>query len=1288
MLSKLTVVNIKIIPRFTDFSRIILCLIFLGFFSFLHAQELNVPELNNNDYPVIQARYVLTDVTGAKVTDLTLEDVEVTENGDTCEVVYVSNPAEYASRYSILLVFDISGSMNEKRLSIAREAARSLVEEMDLQESEIAITTFNDESYLDSDFTQIHAQINETIEGISQSGGTSYTNAFTSEYSGVFEVMKTARYKKVVVFMTDGLGSVDQEKVLEKAKEDNITVFCSTIELAMPPVLKSIAYGTGGDVFPKVNDAGMARAIYKNLYRHLSATDYGIIRWFTPGSCDERKGVHLKARGTPVSFEYFLPVDSVNRLMVMPPDLFVRQKPVDSIIHRTITLYAPHTSIEITDIAMDKAGVIELDAPEVPFLVDKGSQVPVKINFPINQPPGSSIHLNFSTSNCLYRAGFRLDFGESGKIQVVHPQKNDVYAVGTDTSIQWTGVSPLMPVSLFYKKNTEPWQKIADATGLHYPWTVPMDSASDYQVMAIPKDNAAYEEKLTLPGNLRHTEIMDISGDGSMILTRDNVGMTRVWSTNSTRPLNTFRDAQADFMYFSQDSRSVFSYSGSMIRQKSIFENRSENFIQPSRFKVFGCFPTLYGDEYRLPSDVIHRADKSLVIRNLNTGNMIELAHGDDYPVHAAFCADQKHVVLLNQNYSLDIYNTSSRKMKRLTRKGQLVQKAFASPYGTFIYIEQPDWRGIIETRRGKTVLDMNDAGFIRFSPTGRHVLIFNSVRKIALWDLEHQQKVVDFTKPKYFNFSYHGNRFYFTTDTSLVVCDLGKNKQLVSIPLKIVDDLSMSPSGNELCVIQDGHGKLFTTDNGSVAGIVNKDKELINKAAYSVNNQIFIINSNYSVSILEPASITEAGISDTFSVIAPKPDVIPEYDFGEVPVGQMVERVVPDFIQNQTPFVVMVESLEFQRLTQPFEIVSHPGPYTIEKGKTLPIELRFSPPESRPFTDTLMIKTPGGYLYTKITGQGIKSPIKTNQKDIDFGKVKLNEAKDTALIVISNISEKQIQISNLEIAGQGDFKLRQEPVFPILLQAKESLTLRLRFSPRYAGRRNGAFKITVSRLPKPVMVRLFGEGVGQSKIVLSGITKSTVDSSVIKALVLCRNIVTGNRVHQDSSTSAGIFNVELLPGGNYLFHAEKEGYISSSESIDLTHNQFPDTIHRTIWLTRTEPGNSFHSQGVFFEFAKSEILPSSADELDRIFQWLKKNPDIRIEIQGHTDAVGSDEYNMQLSLARARAVQAHLNDHGISLTRLLTKGFGEIKPVATNDTEEGRQMNRRVEFVILGKKR
>jgi outer membrane protein OmpA-like peptidoglycan-associated protein len=110
-----------------------------------------------------------------------------------------------------------------------------------------------------------------------------------------------------------------------------------------------------------------------------------------------------------------------------------------------------------------------------------------------------------------------------------------------------------------------------------------------------------------------------------------------------------------------------------------------------------------------------------------------------------------------------------------------------------------------------------------------------------------------------------------------------------------------------------------------------------------------------------------------------------------------------------------------------------------------------------------------------------------------------------------------------------------------------------------------------------------------------------------------------------------------------------------------------------------------FALEKIYFEFAKADIKRESFGILDEVARVLLENPEIgRVRVEGHTDSVGSDEYNQILSQARVESVRRYLIKKKVSAERLEAVGFGESKPIATNDTPEGREKNRRVEFVLI----
>ncbi|MBN4065935.1 OmpA family protein [Candidatus Amoebophilus asiaticus] len=169
------------------------------------------------------------------------------------------------------------------------------------------------------------------------------------------------------------------------------------------------------------------------------------------------------------------------------------------------------------------------------------------------------------------------------------------------------------------------------------------------------------------------------------------------------------------------------------------------------------------------------------------------------------------------------------------------------------------------------------------------------------------------------------------------------------------------------------------------------------------------------------------------------------------------------------------------------------------------------------------------------------------------------------------------------------------------------------------------------------------------------------------------------------SNSKTGKYLVTLPSGKNYGISVKKKGYLFHSENFDIPHSEDYQEIEKNIELNLLTVGSKVVLNNIFFDIDKATLKSASIAELQQVIKFLKENTKLRIEISGHTDDVGSDSYNQKLSEERALAVVQYLIKLGISKTRLIGKGYGETKPIATNKSEKGRQLNRRTEFEIVG---
>jgi outer membrane protein OmpA-like peptidoglycan-associated protein/tetratricopeptide (TPR) repeat protein len=171
-----------------------------------------------------------------------------------------------------------------------------------------------------------------------------------------------------------------------------------------------------------------------------------------------------------------------------------------------------------------------------------------------------------------------------------------------------------------------------------------------------------------------------------------------------------------------------------------------------------------------------------------------------------------------------------------------------------------------------------------------------------------------------------------------------------------------------------------------------------------------------------------------------------------------------------------------------------------------------------------------------------------------------------------------------------------------------------------------------------------------------------------------------------NSHPETGAFLISLPGGKNYGIAVKAEDYLFHSENINISEATVSREIINDIKLKKVEVGETIVLNNIFFDTGAATLRPESYVELGVLFRLMTENPSLKIQISGHTDNVGSASINKRLSEQRAGAVVNFLIGRGISNDRLTFKGFGFEKPIASNETAEGRQMNRRTEFEITEK--
>ena len=284
---------------------------------------------------------------------------------------------------------------------------------------------------------------------------------------------------------------------------------------------------------------------------------------------------------------------------------------------------------------------------------------------------------------------------------------------------------------------------------------------------------------------------------------------------------------------------------------------------------------------------------------------------------------------------------------------------------------------------------------------------------------------------------------------------------------------------------------------------------------------------------------------------------------------------------------------------------------------------------------------------------------------------VVLNE-KNNQSIPSSNVvlTIKEVKPFNFKSGANGKFETRipETDQFVVNASADNFLPKEQTFTVPKLG---GDTTLTVEILLAPIAKKLIITGT-----VFDKKTESPINAKVD---VVLKSRKTSSKVEAPN----GKYEKEISVLGWYILNASAEGYLNGSDSVKVNSEEDTPVI-KDIYLQKIEVGLTVRLKNIYFDYNKTTLKKESFIELNKVVDFLKQNAHVEIEIAGHTDSDGTDESNNTLSQGRSQAVVDYIISQGIDRSRLTAHGYGESKPIDTNDTEAGRANNRRVEFTVL----
>ncbi len=999
------------------------------------AQSLSVVEIDTTDYPRMKAKFYATGTDGKGVYDIKPSDFVIYEDGKSRPIISVVCPQPTAVQpISAVLTVDISYSMQGKNMELAKTAAKAFVELMPLENSECAISSFDQNSYLNLDFSTNRNLILGTIDNLKPTGYTEYNPAFTAPKTGALSIAKNGKHKKVVVFLTDGQSTGNQQKIIDEAKANNVTVYCITVGFAAPDILRNVATQTGGICYENINTNEEARNIYKKILQQSTGAVPSEVVWEAGQSCQATQNLdfNVPTKNLRSAMPFRTPSASIIQFSFKPRGLKFPKVRMGSYKDTVLTFTSKTRDITITGIESSNEYISS--TAKFPFVVPKGESRKVPIRFQPKDTVSAFAKLDIKDDGCnnisIYTSGGYRAKRKGISLKVASPNGGEIMYVGDEHPITWKGLMPSENVALELSTDAgKTWRNINEgAKYLKYQWAVPNAPSSQALVRARKVPQVSKPEFFKWRTNISskiidnsNIENMMMSPNGERVLVSSGALTNRVLLLNALTGsiIKTCDDADAGAT-FSPDGNSFF-----VLSHKGASRTVKE-------------FDSYAGKYYGI-TDTIHVPINEFVF-SPDMSKIIAADFGSSKLGNAA------HIYVYD----------------RKTRK---VVKKFRSEHKSFIH-------SLVMSADGKTLVTTgtNDG--------------------IIVWNLDKQEKLRDYSKLHFGvkpaispdgKFLVACDKHKFKEIPKIVVYDIEKDKRLLEINDSIgVRTLAFNDDGSLILATGAEAVHIIDTQTGEI-GYKNKIKSGF--GAFNPEGTAFVSASLVSGDVAMYEAVVEGDnspaedISDAvFTIVAPKA-VAQDIDMGQSLVAENRDSVVA-FIRNADKGTVKVQDIKIIGGDSAFSMMSGFPPFDLPAGADRNVEFRFLPKKAGNYEAKLEIVTATGNLTHTIRGKGVARTFEIAHKLIDFGEVKVLTRKDSTVnMVLKNISTDTLRITNTHnIGDKTPFNIEQGGG-SFTLAPNEGRTLTISFSPKRKGRTTGKIVFDIAGNSFPAAVTLFGEG-------------------------------------------------------------------------------------------------------------------------------------------------------------------------------------------------------------------
>lgn len=1220
-------------------------------------------------------------VTGAgySTEQLTLKDIHISENGLVKIPTDFRAPRSAMVPTSIALILDVSGSMEGNPLDILKQTALDFVKKLPLDITEVSIASFNQTITLNCDFTHDISRLNYAVEDMIPYGGTDFNNAFLTNFSGAIDIARQGMYRRVVVFITDGLSEANYGEIAQKALRDSTRINCITIGLPMSEGLQYITKETGGSFYSDLYSKNEIDAALNKIYNNLQEHTFGTLEWLSDYSCTPLKETVVMLGTQEFRLSHTIP-DSLLGTLELSSEMvsFAAGNP-------NVTQWKP-VLMRGNNIGLNLSGITHTNDSLFGF---------EKIRFPLSVPPNqwAAVNLTFTPRDSIYTLA-TYTFSQPGcpdktleastqgakKLVITAPMGSEVFPRKSSIPITWKGINKSTSVDFYYQPKGQPhWVKATSGSHYQQTWEAPPLNDS-IRLMGQVTNNLTLANIMNLPITLVDGSVFKnavFNSDGTELLTQTEQGAIKTWDAATGKLNNVFEKHLVGQAAFMDKYNRVVNVSKNNI---SLFTNRNGMFIKDISLvdkRTLSSF-VFIGDQEFYTSSVIYSSN--LWDPSLNM-SISDFPGGSN--LDASFSPNGTYLVTRKKE-SLNVYGITPYKRWYTVELEPGFETAVLHATKNILavnYETRTEWYRL-NTIKPPTIL-MNQH-FVQFSKSG-NVIITTKLVNHRFHDVESGKHF--YTLPQFlpYTISPKGTFIAFNRNDSLYIHHFTDSSTVLKWEMPQLQQFRFFPESNKMVLLTSDSLQILNFETKQVEVRAYCQTGLVKSMDVAPNEKSIVVTTANVVAIWPIINYFDSDTTPYFQIVSPKPVVKELLEFTAQFMGTSKEKVFDHTIQNPNPFPVVIDSVFISDANPNFSLVSSSGTFELPPNGNCPVEVRFSPKQSGSLEGELTVTSWQHRLTTKLLGFSLERNYELLTPELEFKPIAIGSTTDTLFPVLCNKGNVPLSISSLRMKPNTNnaFKILDKKI-PAQLNPADTLWISAEFNAEQRGRVTSNLFLTIDKNEPILATALMGTGNAKREMVLAGKTIHTTTQKAMEAQVICTELNSGNLVKKLYSDKKGQFAFTIPTDLNYSLTAELDGYFSSSENIDLVTPQTADTLWVALYLTPLGSETSVRLNNIFFESGSSYLLDISKNELNRLVSLMQNNEKLIIEVQGHTDDIGAPDENLILSIERASVVKKYMQDNGVLPKRIQIKSFGELRPVASNNSPEGRKANRRVEIKFV----